>query len=203
MGEVASGEHHWSGCFTPGKETKYQLHKRQGGHRVGEAPPGFEHLTGQPIVNRYNDWAIPAASCRYARYEITWGSEGMASIFIKLCTRWMRVVNLTTWVTSPLLNRKIGRHHSRFRCFVEKKTLVPFPGIESWINRFWEIKFMWSVGVILIRTDSQTTLRKSYRKTNLVKFREVVCTMETRKRQRSPNFPLHVESMCLRYSIQL
>jgi hypothetical protein len=55
------------GGFTPGKETRYPLYRRQGGlqGRSGRVrkispPPGFDPRTVQPIARSYTDYAISA-----------------------------------------------------------------------------------------------------------------------------------------------
>ena len=55
------------GHFTPGKETRYPLHKRLGGPqgpsgRVPKIshPPGFDLRIVQPAASSYTDYAIPA-----------------------------------------------------------------------------------------------------------------------------------------------
>ena len=51
-----------SGCFTPGKETRYPLHARLSGPQVrsGRAwkiwlPPGLDSRTVQPVASRYTE----------------------------------------------------------------------------------------------------------------------------------------------------
>ena len=65
MGGGWSAQH--TGCFTPGKETRYLLCRRLGGPRCWSGwvrkispPPGFDLWTVQPIVSRYTNYAILA-----------------------------------------------------------------------------------------------------------------------------------------------
>jgi hypothetical protein len=68
-----------SGRFNPGKETRYQLYRRQGGPqgrsgrlRKISPPPGFDPQTVQPVASRYTDWAIPAhRTCRIEVKTVT------------------------------------------------------------------------------------------------------------------------------------
>jgi hypothetical protein len=55
------------GCFTPGKEARYQLFRGLGGlqdrsERVRKVspPPGFDPRTVQTVTSCSTDWAIPA-----------------------------------------------------------------------------------------------------------------------------------------------
>jgi hypothetical protein len=55
------------GRLTPGKETRYPLHRRLGGSqgRSGRVrkitpPPGIDAQTVQPVASRYTGYAIPA-----------------------------------------------------------------------------------------------------------------------------------------------
>jgi hypothetical protein len=52
------------GCFTPGKETRYPLHRSLSGPqgssgrvRKTSPPPGFDPPTVQPVASRYTDYA--------------------------------------------------------------------------------------------------------------------------------------------------
>jgi hypothetical protein len=60
------------GRFTPGKETRYPLHRTMGGPqgRSGRVPnisppPGLDPRTVQHVPCRYTDWAIPAHTTPY------------------------------------------------------------------------------------------------------------------------------------------
>jgi len=51
------------GRFTPGKERRYTLYRRLGGHqyRTGRVPPPeLDPQTVQPVANRYTEYAIVA-----------------------------------------------------------------------------------------------------------------------------------------------
>jgi hypothetical protein len=57
------------------------------------------------------------------------------------------------------MNRKLGRPHTRFQCFVDKKTLLPVPCITRQINIFWEMDSkrsagLWSAGSNKILPDN-------------------------------------------------
>jgi hypothetical protein len=58
------GQRHASGCFTPGKKTRYPLHRRLGGRlgqygwvRESPSPPEFDSRT-VPLASHYTDCTI-------------------------------------------------------------------------------------------------------------------------------------------------
>jgi len=109
----------------------------------------------------------------------------------------MRVVNLTTWVNGPLLPT------------VQENGKTSQPASPAG-NRTLDTQVLGNKVHAKCggysdqdKKISPDNTQKKSPKPNLVQIRDVVWTMKKRKRQRSPDFPVHVESMCLCYSIQL